>query len=54
MAQQAKQGYPAAGWVPPGCCAVLRKGEAWQEEWTAAVRAKVEELSAAAALKSRL
>jgi len=55
LAQQAKQGYPAAGWVPPGCCAVLRKGEAWQAEWTAAVRAKVEELSAAAAaLRSRL
>jgi len=33
----------------------LRKGEAWQAEWTAAVRAKVEELSAAAAaLRSRL
>ena len=54
IARRARDGYPTAGWVPPGCCAVLRKTANWEAEWTAAVRAKVEALSARAALRSQL
>ena len=48
MAAEAPDGYPSAEWVPPGCCAVLRKrdGADWEAEWTAVVRAKIEEVSA--------
>ena len=49
IARSARDGYPSADWVPPGCCAVLRKTADWEAEWTAAVRAKVEALSARAA-----
>ena len=55
IARSARDGYPSADWVPPGCCAVLRKTPGWEAEWTAAVRAKVEALSARAApLRSQL
>ena len=44
IARKAREGYPEARWVPPGCCAVLRKTADWEAEWTATVRAKVEAL----------
>ena len=47
MARRAREGYPEAGWVPPGCCAVLRQSGRWEDEWTAAVREKIEQLTAA-------
>ena len=50
MATDAREGYPSPGWVPPGCCAVLRKrpgasADQWEAEWTAALRAKIEDLT---------
>ena len=50
MACDAREGYPSPSWVPPGCCAVLRKrpgasAEQWEAEWTATLRAKIEYLT---------
>ena len=56
MARETRDSYPETNRVPPGCCAVLRKGRGtdWETEWTAVVRSKIEELSARCDTHSRL